>query len=1246
MSLGFKMSSRVLATLLLLCGVLLVQAGCGARFGAGRAGPSIDVLRKRAEKHPKDVKAWTELAVAEHLEDGGEPKRAREALAHARALGAKSLALSFVEAEEHVLEGRSEAALVAYLKLLEESSHSDDPLAHVYAEVSIAAVGDMNDAVDDYRPRVEAAVEALAPRARSLGLSAAHQLAMARFGFAMMHGDQAKVAQIAKAAGCVQAGEVAGPFGPRELLGFDQSYPAEAKGPLQKAYDLGPGRGMQPVRKLDTKRCVLAVGRGVRKAWPGTNIVRSEVSVPSAGDYALRIESPNSLVVWLDGREVHRVDLRNKVMAGVRYVPLELGAGTHELKVKLSTRHPNPALSLVLLPAKPSEVEATTLPKPNTSLERFLVAKVALARGDAVSARELLRKSGQKAPTAHTLVLEAATALADPLRSPELRRDLSRELLRRAAQQNPDAWYPAVGIANLAGSEGRLKEAIEELRTAVKKWPEVIAIRTSLIEQLRENGFVEEAEATVRDLAQRMPHACAVIGIELNTARARGRIQDIEKLTDEAMKCDASSTARAALLRTQRKYDDAAAEYLRLFQLGDILDEAQKLEADLEYAQLAGDKAKARKLRELRAERFPDRAEPVLDRADLLLAEGKQKEAVSYLAKSIAAHPDELYELRQVSESLGAEELFAGFRKNGAEVIKAFEAGGRKYDQPQVLVLDYTVVRLFEDGSSVELTHNILRMQSQEAVDENGEYQVPEGARLLTLHTVKADGTRLEPEAIAGKSSLSLPNLSVGDYVEFETVRGESPSVGFPGGYIGNRFYFQSFEVPFDHTELVVVLPQKLEPVLDPRGPAPQTVRESKDGLTVLRWRKNESRPLTQEPLSVSSREFIPSINLGLKASWEAYVESLRDLLADKDVYDPAAYDEVHKLLGDEMDAKPSVRAARLYRWVTEQIEPTDNVFGGASAMLAARTGSRERVLRYMLQLAGVQSDLVLARGAEADHSQAKLPDPDTYGYLLLRVATESGPVWLSAGARHAPFGYLPPQLWGEQALLVGPGAQVVALPNPKLEAGLRNIDADVQLKADGSAEVHIKETHRGPSAVNWRDDLDEIPGAELNARFEEAYAVQLIPGARLTKLTITGREDAEAPLVLDYTVEVASLGHRVGNQQRIPPLFGSMLSSRYARAGERKTAELAGPSQAADVKIRVALPQGARVASSPRSEKLGYQGATFSSSVRVEGGNVEIARSLRMPQLRVTPEEYQKLATFCRYVDLTEGAELAVTLP
>jgi hypothetical protein len=556
-------------------------------------------------------------------------------------------------------------------------------------------------------------------------------------------------------------------------------------------------------------------------------------------------------------------------------------------------------------------------------------------------------------------------------------------------------------------------------------------------------------------------------------------------------------------------------------------------------------------------------------------------------------------------------------------------------------------VRVFEEGSSADLTHNIIRVQSQEAVDEQGEFAIPDGARLLKLHTVKKeDKKKLEPEAIAGKATLSMPNLSPGDYVEFEMVRGQSPSLGFPGGYVGDRFYFQSFEVPFDHTELVVVLPAGTEPVLDPRGPAPETVRETKDGLKVLRWKKVESRPLTQEPGSVSTREFIPSISIGMKVSWEPYIESLRDLLADKDVYDPAAHDEVKKLLGDQLDAKPSVRARKIYRWVTEQIEPTDDVFGSAAAMLAARTGSRERVLRYMLGLAGVSSELLLARGAEADHSAAKLPDPETYGYLLLRVATESGPVLLHAGARHAPFGFLPPQLWGEQALVVAPEAPIVTLPKPALEDSLRNVDIDIALDDDGGAKVRVRETHRGPSAVSWRNDLEEIPEAELSARFEESYAVQLIPGAQLKSLEFLGRAEPEAPLVIDYTVEVRQLGHRVGKEQRLPALFPSGLSPQYARLAERRTTELVAPPQAVDVKLRYSLPRGSKAVGAPRPIQQRFAGATFSSTVKVEGAKVEVQRSLRLPFLRVAPGDYAQLAAFCRAVDLAEAGELAVALP
>jgi cellulose synthase operon protein C len=1248
-----------------LCALLLVSCGGLQRRGQRDERP-IHRLRGVAEVNDDDPGLALELAIGEHLFDGGEPARARRALQHAIDLAQRKhrkgpskpgpmssneLELTFVRAEHNVLEGDPAAAFTDYLALLEGAAGASDARAPFFAEVALLSLSDMNDATDDYRQRMHDALLRLRDRADSLGLAASHQLRLSLTADAARSGDAAAARSYAQQAGCVQRLDAAGPFGPRELLGFDLLFTAEKAGPLAAQHDLGPGRGVRPLRTIETRRCAFGLGRGAHDALPGTTVVRSEVQLGAAGAYALRTESPNSYVVYVDGQEAARVDPRTRPATGLRYLPLQLSAGKHELKLKISSRHPNPALSLALVPASQEAVERTKLPSPQNELERYLLAKVALGRGDSVAARELVRKLGHKEPTAHWLVLEAAAALGDPLKTPELRRDRARELLGRAAKQNPRAWYPTVGLARLSSAEGQTKEAIEALRNAQNQWPQANAIRTNLIELLREAGYVEEADTVVAELARQMPHACAVVNLQLWSARNRGRVGELAQLSERAMACDAGSGARLSALRAQQRYEDAAKELLRLESLGDPLDAAQALDAQLERARLAGDAAAVAKLREQRSAFWYDRPEPVLDRVDVLLAAGDSQAAIATLASALAKDPGDLFELRRVEDALEPDDLFKGFRMNGEQVIKAFEAQPQTYDQPQVLVLDYTVVRLFEDGSSVSLTHNIIRPQSQEAVDENGEFSVPEGARLLTLHTRKADGTFLEPDLIPGKASWSLPNLAPGDYVEFEYVRGEQPSVGFPGGYLGDRFYFQSFEVPFEQSELVVVMPETMQAVLDPRGPLPTLVSEKRPGLNVLRWTARQSRALSPEPASVATREFLPSINLGVKVSWAAYVESLRDLLVDKDLYDPAAQEFVLQLLGDKVNAPKSVRTELLFRWVTEQIEASNEPFGSAPAMLAARTGSRERVLKYMLGLAGIESDLVLVRGAEADHSDAALPDPETFGYLVLRVASEGGVRFIHAGARHAPFGYLPPQLRGERALVVNAQAEVTQLPADEIERELRTIELDVALTAEGEGQVKVRETHRGASAVEWRNDLDAIPAAELSTRFGQQYAANVIPGARMTALKVIGRDQPEAPLVLEYDLEVADLGQRSGTQQRIGGLFPTLLSSRYARTGSRTTTEIVTPPQAVDVHTRLHLPKGARVLALPKAGSVAHPSKAKFDSRSDRGaddthGALSLTRSLRLPLTRVTPADYAGFATFCRTADALEASELVIELP
>src|SRR5690606_25717467 len=124
---------------------------------------------------------------------------------------------------------------------------------------------------------------------------------------------------------------------------------------------------------------------------------------------------------------------------------------------------------------------------------------------------------------------------------------------------------------------------------------------------------------------------------------------------------------------------------------------------------------------------------------------------------------------------------------------------------------------------------------------------------------------------------------------------------------------------------------------VDPRGEAPETEMRVEGDVRIYHWGVSESRPLVQEPGSVPSREFFPSIAWGHGASWAMYVESLRDVLADRDPRDPAAERVVQRILGSEAErATLEQRARRIYRWVLENIDDDANAaFGIAPAMLA-----------------------------------------------------------------------------------------------------------------------------------------------------------------------------------------------------------------------------------------------------------------------------------------------------------------------
>lgn len=1216
----------------LVIALLVIALGCPRNSNTTPDEITIESIREHAADHPNDPRAQRALAEGELLRADGDPARAKAAIENAMRLAPDDPALHLLMGLEAYTHGEPARALDAFLTAVAKAPGSQGENA-IVSEVATAGVEELTHVAPNFptivNERLAPLVEGLAPAARQTASDVLMELAYRR-------GDMDAVRAHASTAGCLREWRAAGPFGPRELLGFDQqNHPAMATGPMAESYDLGYGRGVRPTRTLEARGCAVHLGSGPIQAG-GTTYVEGQLELAQGGSFVVRVETPNSVEVHIDGERLARLDHRRQPLRRVTFHEVDLTAGTHEVSVKITTRHPNPILAVSVMPAGRTEVPSDLDPY-NT----YVRAAAEFARGNTIDARDSLRGSGDGPGSPVVRSLQAAVALADPLVTNDMRRDNARRLLRGIMERDDRAWFPVLQIARLKAAEGRDQEAIADLRAALQRWPELSTVQLSLLELLLARGWDAQAEEHIARALELSPGTCPPINAALANARRRDRIEDIDRYVEAAMECDARSSERYQLFVRARRWEDAANELQRLTTLEPAQARQRLIPSQLDVAEGRADTdAILALLNELR-DLSPQADTVRLAIADRQLARGQRQAALQTLSDALEQEPASMADLRRIRTALGGEFELEGYRVDGAEVIAAFEASERAYEEPQVLVFDYTVVRVFPDMSSIALTHQIYKLQSEEAVDGQGEFSPPPGATMLKLQTIKPDGRILEPDLIEGKETISLPNLAVGDYVEQEYLRVLDPPSGIPGGLLGDRFYFASFELPFDRSELVVLLPEGMDVTVDPRGPAPETERRTVDGHTLLRWAVTQSEPLVQEPASVAAREFIPSINWGVNATWGGFLGGLRDVLADRNVVDRVAQRLATEIIGNASSGNEKAR--RIYYWLLENVENNNDVFGQAAAMIAGRTGNRARALHYMLGLVGVRSQLVLGRGFGNDQTESELADEETYSNLIVRLGETN--TYLQPTSRGIPFGYISPALRGQDALVLAPvsdtsSVERLTLPAASEGTDSRSIDITADVAADGSATVEVVETFRGHEAIQWRDDLEGVPEAMIEQRFEEAYVARILNGATLEELRITGREQPEEPFVLRYTARVRALARSDGGVLTLPSVYPTMMTPRFARVDSRTTAQIVGPPMNMSVSLHVRTPDGApRTAMQPVS--LERNGASFTMRARREGDYLHIERNLKVPLMRVSASDYPAWAAFARAVDQAEAREI-----
>ncbi len=1158
---------------------------------------------------------------------------------------------SFLMADLLDMNGSPAKALPHYFRVIEHAHASGEAQSEaIAAAMGVVAIRDrvegFNDLYDDLLSKLDNIPGALPGEAW-------FQLNNLALGLARRMGKDEDAALSVERAGCLVHWNLAGPFGPwiwtqPDPPGKGSSWPASVY--------LGPGRGQSATRAVDANTCFVSA-HNPSLLLGGSTWVRTTIALEQARTVHFRLQTTNGAVVYAGEQELFRRDPRSGWPAQVAWFTATLPAGATDISVLLSTTSATPGFSLALvddtgrpaftshdpsmLPTGEARLASPSSGDKTESLQaisRYARLKKALWWDDIEQAQAiahgLMGATDDQGPVLLAALAEATAA--DPSLPGEIAYERARSLDKRALDANPRLWQSRINLADRELGDERTEKAIALLKDGVELTRSEPELHRRLVSLFANQGWVREAAASIRELAGILPTACNTLMWKLSMARQSLDLKSARTLSKQLSACDKLSPTLAEELTRSGDWNGAMKERQRLARRDP---RSASLVADVYEAALArGDLEDIVDMAGRVLKQAPSNDSVRIALADALAASGNPKAAAKIIEGGLNMPHGPRPNLTAALASLEKRGLLAEFRVDGLSILNRHIAEKHTYDTAAVFVLDRAVHLIHPDGGMTSLVHTITHLGSDEAVEQYGELNLPHGAVLLTARTIKAGGRILEPEAIAGKPSFSLPDLEPGDFIETEYAVFALPNHMFPGGFDTERFYFQNFETAFHLSEVIVAVPLSFETTADTRGPCPAAIEHITGNYRIHTWRVRGVLPYPAEPLAPDATEFLPSIRVSSKSTWDNVLGRIRDMLADKTRPSRHIAEILEEAVAGVSESDPSGRRRAIYRWVMENIEQTDDVFEQASHIITRQSGSQVRAFMGLMDAAGYVTRLALVKPSGSDESEEVTPNLGDYGVFTVLVPEDG---FIDFSLENAPYGYLLPELRDRPVILADSGERMKT-DNGVIPSDSQDIEIKLDLLEDGTARGTVKEKLTGLLAAQWRSFIRQTPAVERERRFQEMHISQEIRNARLVSLRFEGVDKPEGPLILEYNLEAPGFVRNVGSGQSFTIPFPITLVKQTGGLPARATPLVLASHIDKKVRATIMLPGNREWdVSYTGKEDVKTKWGSASRWSEAGGKTIEIGYKAKLSVDRIRAGDYAEFLEFAQDLDRLSELEI-----
>lgn len=1158
-------------------------------------------------------------------------------------------------------------ALAASLALLEKSPRH--PLAPVAARVVLDTASLSSETATLVTERV--------PKLLALEQQpdAAHLLRASLVNLALDGDDLARHAAVLADMGVPTVGALVGPFSPFHVLDTATPTAPEKSGSLD---NLGDG----PFGALTLRPLRFADGRLSLAGEPATGDVylyAVDVAVPESGRFVLRTITSMDHVAVLDGTEVlSRLTVKRPAPTLTTRV-VRLDKGSHRLLVRMARENQqgNFTIALQRYDGKPAgltfsvskgaaprwdgvkledevlfatadSVRDALEPEGGDALARVLAARDALGR-DRDGARAMLAGLPDSLSAPVISVLRSDVFLQDRSVPTRVSRGRATRELEAALAKDPGFVAAKMVTAQLALDEGRQVEALEQARAA--KAAHTPAGANVLLLQARIElamGLDAAAAASARDAEAALAGSCESLILQYDLARRRDAVDEGRKLLDRARHCPGSLLRVGDELRSRGDVTAAIATWEAMLARDEGQVSIGTTLAGLYVSERRYDDA-VKLLQRLQTQ-WPRNAQLYVALGDILELAGREKDALAARERALELDGADLALRRAVERRKTGKELLEAYAISTEEALKSYEAAPGSEDATSSFVLDAAAIQGFADGTMVDRVHIIQKALDQQGVQEVAEVQIPAGATVLKLRTLKPDGRALEPELIEGKDAMSLPGVQVGDLVEYEYLLAHPSRGPAQPGFTASAFYFQVARQPNARSSYVVIAPKGSGLTVDAHNvtaPKPQVEGE----FEVLRHEERRVPPYIPEPGGPpSANEWLPFVSVGTgQRGNDGVVRAYADAFLERGLI-------THEVEAFALDAAKGLKdleaVKAVYAAVQQKLSGRDGGLAiSAATSVAQDRGSRTWLLKASLEALGFDVRLVAVRAFTSDPASYVFPNEGLMPYVCLRVMlADKSAVWLDPLVRFAPFGELPEFALGglDAWSLPEPGRPMEQLKTPERSTRPgKTVTLTLALDAQGVLTGKGVEEYTGFDAAQLAEALESISPEQRDQALQSSLA-RYFGGADLSKLEVDAPRAVGATVTVKYEFRAERFGRAEGDARLVAssPTYPMMLGRRFLQVPSRVTPLFIEASEASLTKATLTLPAGWKLKSPITQVKIEGPAGSYTRKETQNGDVVTFEEDFRLTQSRVSTKDYDRFAQFAGELDLLQQRDLLFEKP